>query len=94
MHFNNNYIYDIFSICFPYFFSSYLFLHTKHLEDNIYYLHLIHWPATLSFTLSTSSPILGLAPKHAWAVVLSVMGGRQRLLGDAYIPKRAQELSS
>ena len=31
MYFNNNYICDVFSICFPYFFSSYLFLHTKHL---------------------------------------------------------------
>ena len=59
-----------------------------------YYRHSIRRPATLSFALSTSSPVLDLAPKCAWVVALCVMGGRQRLLGDAYIPKRAQELSS
>ena len=48
----------------------------------------------LSFALSTSSLVLDLEPKRAWAVAFCVMGGRQRLLGDAYIPKRAQELSS
>ena len=47
-----------------------------------------------SFVLSRSSPVLDLAPKHAWAVALYVMGGRQRLLSVAYIPMCAQELSS
>jgi len=47
-----------------------------------------------SYTLSRRSHILGLAPKRARAIVLYVMGSRQWLLGDTYIPKRAQELSS
>ena len=59
-----------------------------------YYRHSIRRPATLSFALSASSPVLYLALKRAWAVALCVMGGRQWLLGDAYIPKHAQDLSS
>ena len=73
---------------------SFVFLHAKHLYDDALYCHSIRRPATFSFALSRSCHVLDLAPKHAWAVALYVMGGRQRLLDDAYIPKRAQELSS
>ena len=42
-----------------------------------------------SFMLSRRSPVLGLAPKCARAIVLCIMGSRQWLLGDTYIPKHA-----
>ena len=48
-------------------------------------------PVMFSFALSRSSPILDLAPKCARAVAPCVMSGRQWLLGDAHIPKHAQE---
>ena len=48
-------------------------------------------PITFSFALSRSSPVLDLAPKRARAVAPCVMSGRQWLLGDTHIPKRAQE---
>jgi len=53
-------------------------------------------PRTATFTLCVLQrrPYLWLLPTRARAPTLYVMGGRQRLLGDAYIPKRAQELSS
>jgi hypothetical protein len=49
----------------------------------------IYRPATFSFVLFRSGPVLSFEPKHAWAVALCVMVDRQRLLGDSYIPKHA-----
>ena len=70
------------------------------------FLYIYHLKDDICFCLNGSSyshiyacalqrwPYLWLLPTHARAPALYVMGGRQRLLGDAYIPKRAQELSS
>ena len=70
------------------------------------FLHIYHLKDDIHFRLNGSSnshayacalqrwPCHWLLHTRARAPALCVMGGWQRLLDDAYIPKHAQELSS
>ena len=69
------------------------FLHVYHLKDDIRFrLNGSPNSHVYAYALQRRS-CLWLLPTCARAPALYIMGGRQRLLGDAYIPKRAQELS-
>ena len=68
------------------------FLHVYHLKDGIHF-RLNGSSNSHVYTCALQRwPCLWLLPTCAPA--LCVVGGRQWLLGDAYIPKHAQELSS
>ena len=70
------------------------FLRVYHLKDDIRFC-LNGSPNSHVYACALQRwPSLWLLPTRARVPALCVMGGRQRLLGDAYIPKRAQELRS
>ena len=65
------------------------FLHVYHHKDDIRF-HLNGSPNNHVYACALQRrPCLRLLPTRARAPVLCVMSGRQWLLGDAYIPKRA-----
>ena len=70
------------------------FLHVYHLKDDICFRLNSSLNNHVYACALQRRPCLWLLSTRARASALYVMGGRKRLLGDAYIPKHAQELSS
>ena len=70
------------------------FLHVYHLKDDIRFRPNGSPNSHVYACALQRWSCLWLLPTRARAPALCVLGARQRLLDDAYIPKHAQELSS